>query len=498
MNSPVEEIIQKAVSIDRKASVAVYIQIAQHIINAVQRGYFSVGTLLPGTRSLSRLLKIHRNTAVAVYDELASQGWVEIIANKGTFVLEKKHSHPTNQLKAFVQSKQYPSATGFSFTKSPHVISPYEKANTTYTFNDGQTDIRLHTDGLYNRWYNTVLRRTTLHTKWNRFLFDKTSFLDAQLSNYLNLTRNLQITPKNVLVTRNTEMSLHLIAQLLLQPNDLVLVGNLSNFTANMVFSQAKATIKTIPVDASGIDVEYIRQNFTKNSIRLLYCTPQRHYPTTVSLTSERRTQLLALANEYKFAIIEDDYDYDFQYDALATPPMASADTNGLIIYLGKVGQALFPAFETGFIVAPENLTTEVKNYYRMIDPQGDLIKEQILAEVIYEGEMHRQVKKKILLYKTRRDAMCNALKNTFGDLINFNKPNGGLALFVQFKKPISLVKLSEQISKYNVTLPKHLLYQTKNICGIRLGFGHLNTEEIKHTIEMLRKAYDDLVTRNA
>ncbi|UUV22786.1 aminotransferase-like domain-containing protein [Paenimyroides aestuarii] len=498
MNSPVEEIIQKVVSIDRKASVAVYIQIAQQLIRALQEDLLPAGSNLPGTRQLSKLLQIHRNTAVAVYDELASQGWVEIIANKGTFVLEKKHPHPTNQLKAFVQSKQYPLETGFSFTQSPHVISPYEKANTTYTFNDGQTDIRLHTDGLYNRWYNTVLRRSTLHTKWNRFLFDKTSFLDAQLSNYLNLTRNLQITPKNVLVTRNTEMSLHLIAQLLLQPSDLVLVGNLSNFSANMVFSQAKATIKTIPVDAFGIDVEFIRRNFTKNSIRLLYCTPQRHYPTTVSLTSERRAQLLALANEYKFAIIEDDYDYDFQYDALATPPMASADTNGLIIYLGKAGQVLFPAFEAGFMVAPQNFINEAKNYYKMMDPQGDLMKEQILAEIIHEGEMHRQIKKKIVLYKAKRDTMCHALETHFGSLISFEKPKGGLAIFVQFNPIISLAKLAKEIQRYDVFLPGYLLYQTKNICGIRLGFGHLNTEEINHTIEMLRKAYDDLVTRNA
>lgn len=495
MNSPVEEIIRTAVSIDRKASVAVYIQIAQNLIHAIQIGNLPPGNNLPGTRQLSKLLQIHRNTAVAVYDELTSQGWVEIIANKGTFILEKNQQQATNQLKALVKNNQYPLETGFSFTKSPHVISPYEKTTTTFTFNDGQTDIRLHTDGLYNRWYNTVLKRSTLHNKWNRFLFDKTSFLDAQLSNYLNVARNLQITPKNVLVTRNTEMSLHLVAQLLLKPNDVVLVGNLSNFAANMVFSQAKATIKTIPVDEHGLDVDFIRKNFTKNSIRLLYCTPQRHYPTTVSLSPERRLQLLDLAKEYCFAVIEDDYDYDFQYDVLATPPMASADNNGLIIYLGKAGQVLFPAFETGFIVAPENFITEAKNYYKMMDPQGDLIKEQILAEVIHEGEMHRQIKKKIVLYKAKRDAMCNALSTHFGTFISFKKPKGGLAIFVQFNQAVSLAKLAKEVHKYDVTLPLYLLYQTKNICGIRLGFGHLSTDEINHSIEMLRKAYDDLQT---
>jgi GntR family transcriptional regulator/MocR family aminotransferase len=76
-----------------------------------------------------------------------------------------------------------------------------------------------------------------------------------------------------------------------------------------------------------------------------------RDYP-TVSLTAERRLKLLQLAKEYQFAIIEDDYDYDFQFEGLAMLPMASSDANGMVIYLGKLGQSLFPSFQTGFVVA--------------------------------------------------------------------------------------------------------------------------------------------------
>ena len=87
MNSPVEAILKQLISFDKTIVQPVYVQVSQQIINAIQRGYLIKGTKLPGTRILSQLLKVHRNTAVAIYDELASQGWVEIIANKGTFVL---------------------------------------------------------------------------------------------------------------------------------------------------------------------------------------------------------------------------------------------------------------------------------------------------------------------------------------------------------------------------------------------------------------------------
>ncbi|GAL68293.1 transcriptional regulator [Jejuia pallidilutea] len=73
MNSPVIDILKQLIHFDKSDTKPVYIQIAQQVINAIQRGYLQKGTVLPGSRVLSQLLSIHRNTVVAVYDELASQ-----------------------------------------------------------------------------------------------------------------------------------------------------------------------------------------------------------------------------------------------------------------------------------------------------------------------------------------------------------------------------------------------------------------------------------------
>ena len=81
-----------------------------------------------------------------------------------------------------------------------------------------------------------------------------------------------------------------------------------------MIFQQSGASVRTIPIDDNGIDVEYIRKHFTKHTIRCIYVCAHRHYPTTKALSAERRVQLMQLAKDYQFAIIEDDFDYDFQY----------------------------------------------------------------------------------------------------------------------------------------------------------------------------------------
>jgi GntR family transcriptional regulator/MocR family aminotransferase len=496
MNSPVETLLKQLIQFEKNTSTAVFIQISHQIIDAIQRGYLTKGTALPGSRTLSQLLNIHRNTVVAVYDELAAQGWVEIIPNKGTFVIlpEQKTvsikaiSYPTNQ------ENEYTEKTGFDFKPSFHLASTTETKETKYTINDGQPDLRLHPTHQFSKWYSASMKRKTLLSKWNQTSNTTHSVYKNQLCNYLNATRGFHIKPKNLISTRSTEMSLYIVSQLLLQPNDVVLVGDLSNYAANMIFQQVGATIQTIPIDENGLDIDYIRKHYIKKSIRCVYVCAHRHYPTTNTLSAERRLELLELAKEYEFAIIEDDFDYDFQFEGSAKLPMASSDANGNVIYLGKLGQSLFPSFQTGFVVAPTNLIVEAKNYLQMLDKQGDVIQEQMLSELIYEGEIHRLIKKNIINYKHRRDCLCQLLTQNFKGNIQWKKPSGGLAIWLQFEPKISLVQLAKEAQKNDLFLPKTILYQNKNTCAIRFGFGHLDEEELEIVVTKLKKAYDNIV----
>ncbi|WP_165731647.1 PLP-dependent aminotransferase family protein [Polaribacter sp. 20A6] len=498
-DSPVNTLFEQLINFDKSTPQPVYIQVAQQIINAIQRGYISKGTLLPGTRVLSQTLKIHRNTAVAIYEELASQDWVEIIPNKGTFVIEPslkivKIKAPSQKINEAYKTAK---STGFPFQKSFHLASTIQLSKAQYTINDGKPDLRLHPVHEFSRWYGAAMKRKTLIKKWNKSNESLHSLFETQLCNYLNATRGFHINPNNLISTRSTEMSLYIVSQLLIKQNDVVLVGNLSNYAANMIFQQAGATIKTIPVDADGLDVDYIRKHFIKKSIRCMYICAHRDYPTTVTLSAERRLALLQLAKEFGFAIIEDDYDYDFQFTGSAMLPMASADGDGMVIYLGKLGQSLFPSFQTGFVIAPENLISEAKNYLQLLDEQGDLIQQQMLSELIYEGEISRLMKKNTVIYKQRRDCLCQLLNQHFSEIAKWEIPSGGLAIWIQFQEKISLVKLAKEAEKNDLFLPKTILYQDKNTCAIRFGFGHLDIEEIEIVIKKMKSAYSKIIKRN-
>jgi len=289
--SPVNNILKQLIDFDKNLSQPLYIQVSQQIINAIQRRYLAKGTKLPGTRMFSQLLSIHRNTAVAIYEELASQGWVEIIPNKGTFVLEPEQK--TAKIKATSQkineAYTYAKTTGFPFQKSFHLASTAQLTNANFTINDGKPDLRLHPVHQFTRWYSAVMKKKTLIKKWNRPQEFSYSHYQTQLCNFLNATRGFHMSPSNLLSTRSTEMSLYIVSQLLIKQNDVVLVGNLSNYAANMIFQQVGANIKTVPVDKEGLDIEYIKKYFVKQGIRCVYVSAQRDYPTIVTLSAKRR-----------------------------------------------------------------------------------------------------------------------------------------------------------------------------------------------------------------
>ena len=131
-DSPVNHLLERTLIINKNDKEAVYIQIAQQIVHAIQLGSLQTGDRLPGTRVLSKILHIHRNTAVKIYEELALQGWIIITPNKGTFVNNSETKTARIPTLQSLPSYNYPTKTNFNFYENTIVSSPYEKNTTLY------------------------------------------------------------------------------------------------------------------------------------------------------------------------------------------------------------------------------------------------------------------------------------------------------------------------------------------------------------------------------
>lgn len=492
MSSPDYQLLLAIISIDRKNPQAVYIQIAQQLIQAIQRKVITVGSKLPGTRTLATKLGINRNTLVAAYEELALQGWITIIPNKGAFVIEK----PTNKaLKAKMRSieKEISQKNTFSYTPSLLLHSPKERSKNSLYFDEGNLDLSHPSLLELSKWYTSTMKRKQIVKSWNNVEYQSSVYLNKHLANYLNTTRGLQIEADQLCTADSRELLLYALSQLVLKPKDIVLVAELGDPSIHMIFQQIQARVITIPLDEEGIDVDFIRKKFVKGSIRMVYCTTNRQYPTTTALSPSRRMQLTQLAQEYSFAIIEDDPDFEMQWYHAPFLPLVTDQSIDQVWYIGTFASHLLPLYRKGFLVAPEPLLNDVKNYLQMIVPSRDIFMDFSIAEMIKEGEIHRQWKKSQLFYREKMDHLCHEIDRLLFEHVIYTKPHGGLAVFITLKKNFSLIRFKNICEEMGLSLPLHILFQNKNHCGIRLGFGHLSLTEITCAVEILKNAFEQL-----
>lgn len=490
--SPDHHIVYNILQIDRSSDRPIYLQITLQISLAIQRGLLAPHSKLPGARSLSKQLNTHRQTVTSAFSELESQGWIVIIPNKGAFIssLHTENATPSTELpELFV----YPDTTKFNYKRSAILDTPYEIGRSALLLDDGLPDIRLTKFRDISRFYTANLKRRINLNKQKMSHIEGNNYFRTQLAAHLHRSKGLPITQDNILVTRSTELSLFVIAEILFDRADTILVGDPSFFSANMLFMKFGMNIQAVPVDDEGLDTEAIERICASTRVKAIYFNPERHYPTTVKMSASRRMELLRIANTYGVILIEDDLDNEFRYEHTTTLPVVSSDHSGMVIYTSTFGKSLAPGFQKGFIVAPKDIILEMQKILSIIDRQGDVVMQQALGEMLEDGEIDRYLKKSTKTYQHRRDTMTTLLRHQLGGQLQFNSPDGGLALWVHWNNTINLMALSKKCKTKGLHIPKILLYQDRSRCAMRIGYGSLDEQEIMETCRILTESYSEL-----
>jgi len=476
-----------SISFDRKNKQALYLQLSKQIIELIKTNRLPSKTKLPGSRTLSVLLGVHRKTIVACYEELLLQGWVESIPKKGTFV---HRNLPELQQQDYINTVKNISkkSVGFTYYKNSNLKNTQVIPSGYMSINDGVSDSRLTPVNEIARIY----RRLTSTKEAYRHLVYGSVYgnekLRLVLAEYLNKTRGLHISKDNILITRGSQNGIYISSQLLLKKDDIVIVGSTNYSAADATFQNQEAKILRVSVDENGLLTNEIEQLCKKHIVKSVYVTSHHHHPTTVTLSAERRIHLLNLAKEYHFAIIEDDYDYDFNYNHSPILPLASHDANGNVIYIGSVCKTVAPVFRIGYLIASKEFVDEAAAYRRIVDRQGDALLELTFAEFIENGDLDRHIKKVLKVYKSRRDFMCSRLNKRFADYFEFETPKGGMAIWLQLHKKYSWERVFELALKNKLCIGDWRRYDPENTKhnAIRLGFAAYNEEEIEQLIQKL------------
>jgi GntR family transcriptional regulator / MocR family aminotransferase len=486
------QLIDELIGIDRASRVPLYLQISQSIIQSIRQGKLRKGLRLPGARRIADLLKINRLTVVAAFEELESQGWLEMLPRKGAFVKLNLPMLSPRKLGDDGTIFRLPEKPGFVYEEKKILpyYSPEFPPPGKLLLDEGFPDTRLAPIEELVRSIRSF-SRLSFNKKYLTYGGSQgTFFLRQTLASFLNDTRGLSITPENILITKGAQMGLYLASSLLVKPNQVVVVGTPGYTRANRSFQLSGARISYVPVDETGLDTERVEKICKTKTVRMVYVIPHFHHPTTVTLTSERRLHLLELAARSKFAIIEDDYDYDFHYAGKPMMPMASLDRNGNVIYVGTLSKSLAPAIRVGFMVAPQRFIRSATSMRKAIDTQGDSLIENAIAELYKDGTIGRHIKKSVKQYRERRDSFCALLREELKDRVSFKVPEGGMSVWTCFLDR-SLPVVVERAFKNGLIMSDGTDYDVGDLKynSNGLGFASLDSREQERAVGILKRS---------
>jgi len=484
---------KNTIQLDRTSQRNLYLQLCDQIIGTIKLGKLPPSTKLPGSRKLAEELNIHRKTVLAAYDELLVQGWIETFPAKGTYITSTLPIVTPRHLDEEIVSQPLKTKSNFSFIHRPHFIdtSSIVQKTSMFKINDGAPDHRLAPIDEISKTYRNIVKKNHYKNLLSYTSEYGNTDLRKALVPYLNQTRGLHITMDNILITRGSQMGIYLTSHIVLSSQKTIIVGDTNYTTADSTFIDAGANIERVNVDKNGIDTDQIACICSTKKISAVYVTSHHHHPTTVTLSAKRRMHLLQLAQKHKFAIIEDDYDYDFHYENAPILPLASNDYNGNVLYIGGFTKIIAPSLRIGYLIGPKDLIDEAARLRKVIDRQGDNLLEQTLASMIKAGDVQRHSNKVLKIYKTRRDLFCNLLSEKLSMYLDFEIPNGGMAVWVRLNKEYNWNDVVTRSLELNLELnPDWQRYDSINSGhnGIRLGFASLNEIEITEVIDRLSK----------
>jgi GntR family transcriptional regulator/MocR family aminotransferase len=477
--------------IDPWRDTPVYLQIVQALIHDIRRGRLLPGAILPSTRAMADTLGVNRKTIVLAYDDLVAQGWLTTLGTRGTFVSETlpEPAAPTEVSRDAESANNQGRSPDYPYRVAPTPMIVYPKKR-YQLFDDGVPDHRLLPAEVLAQAYRAALRRAS---RIGGMVYgDPMGSIELRelIADMLATHRGLVAAPENICVTRGSQMAIFLASRILLNPGDLILVEGLSYASAIDAFRATGAEVVGVKLDNYGIDVDEVAQICTRRKVRAVYVTPHHQFPTTVSLKADRRLKLIDLAARFHFAIIEDDYDHEFHYERQPLLPMASYAPNRTI-YIGSTSKLLVPGLRVGYVAAAEEVVKSMANEAAIVDRQGNTLTELAVAELIKSGELRRHARKALQVYRQRRNSFALFLRKAFGELIDFNVPDGGLAFWVKFREATMLDAIEANAESLHIRFLGSRCFAVPpwGDRGLRLGFGSLNQTEAEEAIERLRAA---------
>lgn len=462
------------VPLELQSDRPLYEQIYQYLKEEITEGVLPEQTKLPSARGLASHLQVSRNTVDLAYDQLVSEGYIASVPRKGYYVCD---------IGSFSGAGQ---AASFSISDFP---VQEHSASCSIDFNPFSVNISHFPYSVWRKLTREVLEDNT----GQLFLQgDKQGDLSLRqaIASYLHQSRGVCCSPEQIIVGAGADYLLQLLSQLLDQHASIAM-ENPTYRQAYDIFRGFGFTCTPVSVDSSGMNVEAL----TSSSCRYAYITPSHQYPLGIVMPVKRRTALLSWAEEVDGYLIEDDHDSEFRYKGKPIASLQGIDTGSRVVYMGTFSKSIAPAIRVGYMLLPPPLLSLYRSRYSYYSCTVSRIDQNILALFLERGHFERHINRMRKLYRSRHDALLEALQ-AFQNHIYIQGENAGLHLLVTIRTAMREQDLIDAGKAAGIRLyglsDHYIAPVSAPYPSLLFGYANLSEEEIRTGIALFYQIMKD------
>lgn len=302
----------------------------------------------------------------------------------------------------------------------------------------------------------------------------------------------MSIEPESVLVTTGGQQAIDLVCKTLLDPGDIVITEGPTYPGAVPAFCSYQAEVIQIPLDRDGMRIDELRATLARldgegRRPKFIYTVPNFHNPAGVTMSLERRRELVAIASERELLIMEDNPYGLLRYEGDPLPSLYSLDDE-FVIYTSTFSKILSPGVRLGWTVAPAPVHAKLALGKGATDLCSCSISQYFVSAYFESAPWLDYVRSLIEIYRLRRDVMLDALAEHFPRETTWTHPQGGLFLWVTLPDYIDTTDLlARAIQAHVAFVPGRAAYvDGRGGSSLRLNFSGVSEDDIREGIRRI------------
>jgi DNA-binding transcriptional MocR family regulator len=461
-----------------------YNQLSKQLEESILHNVIKAGEKLPSVRMMSRQKGVSPSTVFQAYYQLEAKGLVEARPKSGYYVCFR---HAKKVKSSINYPKNQPNIQEIDTSQMIMELEELRNDETVLRLSSAIPSTKLLPLAKLNKSIVEAMRaekNLLLKYPHPQGKLELRRIIAQQLLNWGGTYQ-----ADNLVITAGCMEALNIALLVLTQPGDIIVIDHLTYFNVHQAVERLGLKTVPIPITEKGLDLDFLEKSIQKYPIKAGLFVTNFHNPTGISLSDEKKKDLVALMTKHQIPFIEDDIYGELYFGKSRPKTCKFYDTEGWVLYCSSFSKTLAPGYRIGFCL-PGRFKEDFVHQKRILSSSTSSLPQAALLNFLKKGRYNYHLRKFRTALHTQALRYSQCILEHFPDSIYFRMPEGGFVIWIEFPADFNAYQFFKLAKDQQISIAPGQIFSVENKFKncIRISFAEPFDDKIEKGIQQLGK----------